>query len=124
MTQPRTRFVPDGILAKPTQPTPIFVCYCCGERYLRGHFRCCAPPANMASHVWLGKHCRQCADDSTGLRSKCPRHCTCARVPALDGDSLRHATEAVLGQALAGVHVWPAVDPSEYAADEDEDETR
>ncbi len=45
-------------------------CYCCGESYERGRYRCCAPPNGLASHVWLGQYCRECA--------KCPKHCLCA----------------------------------------------
>ena len=51
-------------------------CYCCGESYERGHFRCCAPPTGTPSHVWMGQHCKVCKP--TPERTRCPRHCTCA----------------------------------------------
>lgn len=57
-------------------------CYCCGQRYERGKYRCCAAPPNMASHNWLAKHCRQCVGGDP-LRSHCPRHCTCPKQPVL-----------------------------------------
>lgn len=47
-------------------------CYCCGESYERGHFRCCAAPRNIASHRWLGQYCAVCAH--------CPKHCACAAI--------------------------------------------
>ena len=56
-------------------------CYCCGEPYERGQFRCCAAPANGDSSGWLEKHCHVCANDPKRLRTKCPRHCTCPKKP-------------------------------------------
>lgn len=56
--------------------TKTLHCYCCGESYDRGHFRCCSPPAGMASHVWLEKFCHVCG---TPTRGKCPKHCTCPK---------------------------------------------
>lgn len=51
-----------------------YVCYCCGTKYERGKWRCCAPPKNMASHVWLERWCRGCGPANA---RRCPRHCTC-----------------------------------------------
>lgn len=51
-------------------------CYCCGEQYKRGHFRCCAAPSGMAKHQWLEKFCHVCG---TQQRGKCPSHCTCPK---------------------------------------------
>ncbi len=53
----------------------ILTCYCCGERYERGMFRCCAPPKGTPSHVWLGQHCTICRPSPE--RTRCPRHCIC-----------------------------------------------
>ena len=33
----------------------------------------------MATDKWLAKHCKKCSDDPQGLRTKCPRHCTCPK---------------------------------------------
>ena len=51
-------------------------CYCCGDQYERGKFKCCAPPAGMASRFWLEKFCYVCG---TETRGKCPKHCTCPK---------------------------------------------
>jgi hypothetical protein len=63
------------------------MCYCCGEAYERGQYRCCAPPKNMSSHAWLARHCKQCVPNNPhGSRSHCPRHCTCPKAPVLGSD--------------------------------------
>ncbi len=53
----------------------MLTCYCCGEEYERGKFRCCAPPKGTPSQVWLGQHCGKCRP--TPESTRCPRHCTC-----------------------------------------------
>lgn len=61
-------------------------CYCCGEAYEKGKYRCCRPPTNMTAASWLAKHCKQCSGDPTGLRTHCPKHCTCPKAPILTPD--------------------------------------
>ncbi len=51
-------------------------CYCCGDAYERGHFKCCAPPSGMASHTWLEQFCVKCG---TPTRRNCPKE---AKPPA------------------------------------------
>ncbi len=53
-----------------SKPVQFLYCYCCHQAYVRGKFKCCAPPSGMASHTWLeqfcnvevsaGKFCRRC----------------------------------------------------------------
>lgn len=64
--------VDDDVIARRLEPRPEIRCVCCGTRYLRGSFACCAPPKGMASHVWLELSCR-----GTGGCGKCARHCQC-----------------------------------------------
>ena len=49
-------------------------CRCCGDAYVRGQFKCCAPQSGMASHRWLELACKKLEDGGCG---KCFRHCTC-----------------------------------------------
>lgn len=56
------------------RPPQMLHCLCCGERYERGRFRCCAPPAGMKPHHWLLQHCK--AKEAGGC-GKCARHCVC-----------------------------------------------
>jgi len=49
-------------------------CYCCGDHYPYGEWRCCAPMGGMASHEWLAKYCAPVKEGGCG---KCPRHCRC-----------------------------------------------
>lgn len=58
--------------ASETQPT--LRCMCCKTRYIRGSFRCCAPPGGMASHNWLAMSCPMPANGGCG---KCAKHCEC-----------------------------------------------
>jgi hypothetical protein len=77
-------------------------CYCCGEPYERGKYRCCAAPPNMASHVWLSKHCRQCVPEGEReTRSHCPKHCTCPREPILGIDGFSAWRDTSLAAELA-----------------------
>ncbi len=69
-------------------------CYCCGGSYERGHFRCCAPPNNMASHVWMTQWCR--VEISPGkFCNKCPR-CGCGHrtAPTITGGEIGFSTVA------------------------------
>jgi hypothetical protein len=66
--------VPDAVLLRRLQPRPMRRCVCCGERYERGRFRCCAPPNGMASQVWLSWTCPPPSHGGCGC---CPRHCAC-----------------------------------------------
>lgn len=63
---------------------PTLTCACCGTRYRRGEWKCCAPAGGMSSHNWsLAWHdgCPTAdAADGPGKR-KCPRHCRCPRKP-------------------------------------------
>lgn len=63
------QFTPPEILEKRLAAPVLLRCYCCREQYEKGHFACCAPPAGMASRVWLSKYCGTCL--------KCPKHCAC-----------------------------------------------
>lgn len=49
----------------------ILTCYCCRETYLRGYFKCCAPPNGMSAHKWREQFCMTCR--------KCPNHCACEK---------------------------------------------
>lgn len=60
-------------------PEPhVLTCACCGERYERGHWTCCAPPSGMKSQYWL-ELCHYRFDD--GGCGKCPWHCQCDPLP-------------------------------------------
>lgn len=52
---------------------PTLHCYCCGEPYVAGQFRCCATPNGMSSQRWLSLACPM-APDGCG---KCAKHCAC-----------------------------------------------
>lgn len=62
---------------------PTLTCTCCGERYRRKEWKCCAPQGGMASVNWFELWHEDCptadAAEGTGKR-KCPRHCRCERV--------------------------------------------
>lgn len=64
-----SRFTCPELVARRDAAPLMLHCMCCHEVYERGHFRCCAPPAGLASHVWSAKFCLTC--------EKCPTHCHC-----------------------------------------------
>src|SRR5712691_697674 len=64
-----SQFVSDDLVLRLYGPPTILRCVCCGIRYERGQFRCCAPATHMASHNWLAMNCPTC--------HKCARHCAC-----------------------------------------------
>lgn len=49
-------------------------CYCCGQDYEKGQFRCCKAPNGMHYSRWRERWCTSC--------KKCPRHCNCVTEPA------------------------------------------
>jgi hypothetical protein len=59
-------------------------CACCGQRYPRGQWTCCAPPGGMSMANWLPRWCEHCptagAAKGPGQR-RCPHHCGCHREP-------------------------------------------
>lgn len=55
------------------KPPQLLHCYCCGETYPRGRFRCCAAPNGMPSHEWAEQSCTGC--------KRCRRHCGCQGAP-------------------------------------------
>lgn len=61
----------DGLRRREPQ---MLQCYCCGERYERGRYRCCQPPNGMPSHEWAEQWC---SPKNAGGCGKCPRHCEC-----------------------------------------------
>ena len=67
-------FLSPEIRAKRAAGKRTLRCQCCGDAYVVGHFKCCAPQAGMASHKWLAIACRKIEDGGCG---KCFRHCTC-----------------------------------------------
>ena len=71
----RTAFVAPEILEKRAAGEVTYRCRCCGDAYVRGSFRCCAPPTGMRSEKWLALACRKVDAGGCG---KCFRHCTCA----------------------------------------------
>lgn len=76
-------------------------CYCCGERYDRGHYKCCTPPLNMSSQSWLAKHCKNCVPNNEDkLRSHCPKHCTCPKTPVLGTDGFSAFRDTSLAAEL------------------------
>lgn len=79
-----------------------FTCYCCHQPYERGHFRCCAAPKNMASHVWLERWCREAIGEDR-LCNSCPR-CGCVhRQPqVLSGIGLEMSTLADIAPKTRG----------------------
>lgn len=81
------KFVAPEVLARRDAEKQWLTCYCCGTEYIRGQFRCCAPPPGITSQKWLERHCARCSDDPTGLRTKCPKHCTCPTFPLVGVDS-------------------------------------
>jgi len=96
----KKQFVSETIRERETKPTVTLTCYCCGTTYLRGHFRCCAPPKNMPSHAWLARFCKNCTEDPHGVRSHCPRHCTCPKVPILSPDGFSAFRDTSLAAEL------------------------
>lgn len=80
------------------KPPVMLRCFCCAQSYERGRYRCCAPPNNMSGAAWLAQHCKACSNDPTGLRTVCPRHCTCKK-PA--GGSVDFGTFVETVKALA-----------------------
>ncbi len=80
-------------------PKQTLHCYCCGEPYERGKYRCCAAPPNMSSHAWLASHCRQCTNDP--LRTHCPKHCTCPPAPVLGVEGFSAWRDTSLAAELA-----------------------
>lgn len=61
-------------------------CFCCGERYVRGAWKCCAPPNGQKWAAWSRQWHEDCptAEMAEGAgKRKCPRHCRCER--QLDG---------------------------------------
>jgi hypothetical protein len=63
---------------------PTLTCACCGERYRRGEWKCCAPQGGMASAIWFRQWHHDCptADAAEGPgKRKCPKHCRCPRQP-------------------------------------------
>lgn len=87
--------VPDEVVLRRLGQRRTFHCLCCGARYLRGAFTCCAPPAGMASHVWLGLSCW--AEDGC---KKCARHCECPN----KAERLGQGPLASLGKAFLEEH--------------------
>jgi len=67
-------------LAKEGHPVAgEIVCACCGTRYRRGQWKCCAPNGQQG---WFQKWHEGCpsADAAEGPgKRKCPRHCRCKR---------------------------------------------
>lgn len=64
---------------------PVYTCACCGERYPRGSWKCCAPPGGMSAAKWSARWHDGCptADAAEGPgKRKCPHHCRCTRTPA------------------------------------------
>lgn len=66
--------VPDEIVVKRFTARGSLKCLCCGTEYLRGQFRCCVPPAGMASQYWLALSCPMPDQGGCG---KCAHHCEC-----------------------------------------------
>jgi hypothetical protein len=59
----------------------VFTCFCCGEKYRRGEWRCCAPIGGMNPQAWMAKAHRACP---TSLvqgpgDTRCAKHCRCPR---------------------------------------------
>lgn len=75
--------VPDPVVLKGLGQRERFHCYCCGEIYERGHFRCCAAPSGMASHAWLEL---RCPTPNEGGCGKCAKHCRCPSKAQRFGD--------------------------------------
>jgi hypothetical protein len=68
------------------QPTTtrLLTCSCCGTKYARGQWNCCAPPTTVKPEAWMAQWHEGCPTaivDGPGTRV-CPRHCRCERVDA------------------------------------------
>lgn len=74
--------VPDAVMVRRLESRPMLRCVCCGTRYTRGSFTCCAAPHGMASHHWLAL---SCPDPPHGC-GKCAHHCQCANKAARIGE--------------------------------------
>lgn len=64
---------------------PTFRCFCCGDRYRRGEWKCCAPPNGQNPQAWMSTWHLDCptADSAEGAgKRKCPRHCRCEKLDA------------------------------------------
>jgi hypothetical protein len=63
---------------------PIYTCYCCGEKYRKGEWECCAAPTGMGHAAWLEQWHANCPHPiepvGPGLY-RCPRHCGCQPDP-------------------------------------------
>lgn len=60
-------------------------CFCCGEKYLQGQWKCCAPRGGQATANWLQEwhdNCPTGEGPQTSTNRRCPRHCRCERVTA------------------------------------------
>jgi len=79
----------------------MLTCFCCGTIYEKGHYRCCAPPANVTPAAWLARHCHKCAGDPKRLRSNCPNHCTCPKEPVSGVENFGAFRESKLAAELA-----------------------
>ncbi len=86
-------FLSPEVKAKRAAGKRTLRCRCCGDAYVVGHFKCCAPPNGMASHVWLDKACRKVEDGGCG---KCYRHCTCPDKDKREWKPLAPLAEAFL----------------------------
>lgn len=58
-------------------------CFCCGEKYLQGQWKCCAPRGGQTSANWMQEWHENCPTGEgpqTPANRRCPRHCRCERV--------------------------------------------
>lgn len=90
-------------------------CACCGQRYRRGEWICCAPPGGMATGAWFATWHDVCASASAptgpGTR-KCPRHCRCPRrKPENNLPSVASVIERARHPSAARTSSLPMEDP-------------
>ena len=72
MTEGWQHLVPDAVRLRSSTKPATLSCQCCGVRYERGKFVCCAPSKGMLSHNWFALSCW-----GEGGCGKCVRHCVC-----------------------------------------------
>lgn len=83
---------------------PILTCACCGEKYVKGHWKCCAPPGGQTAARYLELWHQDCPTSFSfgpGKR-RCPRHCGCARLA--DGRLTPEAKQLSIEETKAAVN--------------------